>query len=274
MTSGVHPIPRATLQRRQALNEMVATWRGSTATVGVLNNIVIFLRFSDESQDIFPDSKALYDGMFNSSSSGANSMYNYYVEASYGKLTISSTFYPIATEGVLSYQDIQPRNYFRPYNAVTNPIGYGSDSDARTREQLMLKRAVNAVVSEIPAGLVVDANGDGYVDNVCFVVSGEPDGWAYQLWPHMDWLSLQTAYINGKRVRGYDFQLRGFLLQETRGVCTLATKCFTPLEHRISTTTQSICNRTNSFPPGSGTSWGARTNPIPWSTRRSTWALT
>ena len=90
----------------------------------------------------------------------------------------------------------------------------------------MLKRAVNAVVSEIPAGLVVDANGDGYVDNVCFVVSGEPDGWAYQLWPHMDWLSLQTAYINGKRVRRDDFQLRGFLLQETRGVCTLCHEMF------------------------------------------------
>ena len=194
--------------------------------MGILNNIVIFVRFADESQDIFPDSKALYDGMFNSSSSGANSMYNYYVEASYGKLTISSTFYPVATDGVLSYQDIQPRNYFRPYNVITNPLGYSSDSDARLREQAMLKRAIDAVVSEIPTGLVVDANGDGYVDDVCFVVSGDADGWAYQLWPHMDRLQLQSASINGKRVGGFDFQLRDFLMRGMRGVGTLCHEMF------------------------------------------------
>ena len=34
LTSGVHPPPRAALQRRQAFNDMVATWRGSAANGG------------------------------------------------------------------------------------------------------------------------------------------------------------------------------------------------------------------------------------------------
>jgi predicted GH43/DUF377 family glycosyl hydrolase len=42
----------------------------------------------------------------------------------------------------------------------------------------------------------------------------------------MDRLSLQSASINGKRVGAYDFQLRGFLMQETRGVCTLCHEIF------------------------------------------------
>jgi M6 family metalloprotease-like protein len=226
LTKGVHASLAVALQRRTDFNAMVTGARGKPSNIGILNNLVIFIRFADESQDIYADSIALYDRMFNASSTGANSMYNYYIEVSYGQLAVSSTFYPIATGMVLSYQDAQVRNYYRPYNVVTNPIGYTDDSDARVREQVMLKNAVYAVASQIPPGLNVDANGDGYVDNVCFVVSGDVDGWAYQLWPHMDWLNLLSVSINGKRVRGYDFQLRDFLMLATRGVCTLCHEMF------------------------------------------------
>ena len=87
--------------------------------------------------------------MFNNSAAGANSLVNFYKEASYNKLTISTTLYPLPPGStVVSFQDIQPRGYYQPYNASTNPIGYnGGDNgtERRDREHLLLKAAVASV---------------------------------------------------------------------------------------------------------------------------------
>lgn len=147
--------------------------------------------------------------MFNNGTPGYNSLYNYYYETSYDTLTISSTFYPAPSGGmVVSWPDSHPRAYYQPYNASTNPLGYSTDIQYRDREHILLKNAVNGVSSEIPSGLDVDGDGDGQVDNVCFIVRGDPDEWADLLWPHMWALYSQTAYINGKRVYTYNFQLQ------------------------------------------------------------------
>ena len=190
---------------------------------GTLNNIAIFIRFSDESE--FADALSLYSNMFNSSTSGANSMSNYFRESSYNQLTITTSFYPIsATATVLSYQDSRPRSYFQPYNASTNPDGYSGETQRTEREHTLLKNAVNSVSSSIPPGLNVDGDGDGYVDNVCFIVYGGPTAWATLLWPHMWSLYSQTAYINGKRVYTYNFQLQTSL--QSSGVGVLCHEMF------------------------------------------------
>jgi len=176
---------------------------------GIINNLVVFIRFSDESE--FTDAISTYSNMFNSSQSGVNSMYRYFLEASYSGLSINASFYPIPTTTVVSYQDSQPRNYYKPYNATTNPIGYqGGDNgtERRDREHILLKNAVNAISAQVPVGLVIDGDGDGMVDNVCFVISGSPTGWSSLLWPHMWSLYSQTATVNGKRVYTYNFQLQ------------------------------------------------------------------
>jgi M6 family metalloprotease-like protein len=172
------------------------------AHTGTINNIVIFIRFSDESE--FTDPISTYDNLFNTTPS--SSLKSYYLEASYNAVTISSTFYPTPGATVLSYQDSHVRNYYEPYNSVTNPIGYTSDET--TREHTLLKNAVNAVKSQIPPGLNVDSDGDGYVDNVCFIIYGSPGAWSDLLWPHMWTLSSYTVYINSKRVWNYNFQLQ------------------------------------------------------------------
>jgi M6 family metalloprotease-like protein len=79
------------------------------------------------------------------------------------------------------------------------------------REGGLLKNAIDAVAAQIPPGLDIDADCDGYVDNVCFIVSGDVDAWADLLWPHMAWLTPETAMINGQRVRTFNFQLRAVL---------------------------------------------------------------
>ena len=190
---------------------------------GTLNNLVIFIRFSDDSE--FSKATSSYDAKFNSVAGGANSMRNYYVEASYSQLTISTTFYPAPSGGlVTSFQDSHPRDYFRPYNAATNPIGYTDDTDSTNREHTLLANAVNAVGSQVPPGLNIDGDGDGNVDNVCFIVKGAPDAWNDLLWPHMWSLYTQAVYINSKRVITYNFQLEEAL--ESSGVGVLAHEMF------------------------------------------------
>lgn len=188
-------------ERRQDIEEAPRT--------GAINNIVIFIRFSGETE--FGLSVSAYDTMFNSAAAGVNSMRNYFQEASYDALAISTTFYPSpASSMVVSYQDSHARGYFSPYS-VTNTIGYANMSERTSREHALLRDAVNHVnsLAQIPPGLVVDGDGDGLVDNICFIVRGSPDGWSDLLWPHK-W-SLYTTpfvYINAKRVYTYNLQLQ------------------------------------------------------------------
>lgn len=182
----------------------------SAPSSGSLNNLAIFIRFSDQSE--WTDQRSTYDNMFNSTTTGDNSMRNYFAETSYNQLAISTTLYPTtAGSTVVSYQDSHPTTYYQPYNAVTNPIGYtgGDNGTERTnREHTLLVSAVNAVASQVPSNLVVDGDGDGNVDNVCFIIKGSPTGWASLLWPHMWSLYSQSVFINSKRVYTYNFQLQ------------------------------------------------------------------
>jgi len=195
----------------------------SAPRTGALNNLAVFIRFSGESE--FGDPSSLYGDMFNSSAAGDSSMFNFFREASYTQLAASTTFYPLPPgANVLSYEDSHTRGYFQPYNAVTNPIGYQNDSQLTSREHTLLKAAVDAVSYQVPAGLNVDGDSDGLVDNVCFIVRGDSDGWGDLLWPHMWSLYSVSAYINGKRVYTYNFQLQSFLAG--RGVGVLCHEMF------------------------------------------------
>ena len=191
-------------------------------STGTLNNIVIFIRFSDESE--FTDLVLTYSNMFNNSVPETNSMFNYFKEVSYNQLEVTTSFYPTPSSTVVSYQDLYPRSYYQPYNATTNPNGYKNDSENTSREHTLLKNAVLAVQSQIPSGLVVDGDADGNVDNVCFIVYGGPDGWSDLLWPHQWSLYSQTVYINDKRVYTYNLQLQTSL--KSAGVGVLCHEMF------------------------------------------------
>ena len=178
----------------------------------VINNVVIFIRFSDEPAAGF-NSTDTYQMWFNSTAGTASSMQRYFLEASYNQLLVSSTFYPAPSGSVIaSYQDSNPRAYYKPYDASTNPIGY-KDDERNAREWSLLQGAVAAVASQVPSTLNVDTNNDGFVDSVVFVVSGTAVNadWSNLLWPHKWSLDYQNypATINGKLVGDYDLQLDG-----------------------------------------------------------------
>ena len=213
---GIHVSVQQMNARRDAFVSMTASQPVRAPSAGTLNNIVIFIRFSDESE--FADPLSTYNGYFNTSTAGANSVLNYFSEASYGQLTVSTTFYPIPGGAtVVSFQDAHPRMYYKKYSS-TDTLGYTTDSAATSREHTLLAAAVNGVKAGIPAGLTVDSDNDGYVDNVCFVVSGGAEGWSDLLWPHMWVLYTKNVSINSRRVWTYNFQLRNSLLSGGVGV--------------------------------------------------------
>lgn len=193
-------------------------------SINQINNIVIFIRFSDEQE--FTESIQYYDSTFNCTLPNANSMKSYYLEMSYQQLELNSYLYPLSTGTVLSYQDANPRAYYQPYDATTNPDGYTDFSEREYREHSLLANAVNAVSNQIPSNLNVDMNNDGYVDNVCFIVKGDVDAWAELLWPHRWALYSQTAYLNGKQVWDFNLQIESFFYIPTRGVGVLNHEMF------------------------------------------------
>jgi M6 family metalloprotease-like protein len=181
---------------------------------GTINNVVVYIRFADQAE--FTDSVAYYNRMFNNSTPGASSMYNYFLEASYNTLFTPSHFYPTPPGAFeTSFQDSHNRNYFLPYNSASNPEGYQNDTERRTREHGLLRDAVNAVSTQVPPSLIIDGDNDGYVDNICFIIRGDHSAWADLLWPHRWALYTYSVYINGKRVWDYNLQLEMFFKQHS-----------------------------------------------------------
>ena len=198
------------MAKRQAWKEpeKIVQNRDYEPNHGTLNNIGVFIRFSDDPQ--LTNSYASIDNMFNDMSDGAVSMKSYFQAASYGAINIPTTFYPGHDgDAVISYQDTYPRKYFEPYNAASNPMGYDGDDERTEREFSLLERAVNYINANypIPTDLNIDYDEDGYVDNVCFIVKGGVGAWSSLLWPHKWSLYGKNVYINGKRVWTFNFQL-------------------------------------------------------------------
>lgn len=148
---------------------------GGAQNTGTLNNLVVYIRFAGESE--YTDQTSVYSNMFNNTTSGYSSMYNYFKEVSYNTLFMPSTFYPTpSTSTVISFQDLFSRNYYKEYDAITNTNGYNGTTERRDREHTLLKNAVNAIKSQISTSLNIDYDNDGYVDNICFIIKGVKAG--------------------------------------------------------------------------------------------------
>ena len=184
---------------------------------GLYNNLVVFIRFAGDTYHTTPTS--VVDSMFNASNHESISMRNYFHHASYNKLDLRSYLYPIPDgETILSYEDIYPKEYYMPYDPVTNPMGY-QDWESTDREFSMLERAIYYVADQVPDTLDLDYNDDGNVDNVVFVIKGQPGEWASLLWPHR-W-SIYDRYVPLKDLRVYDFNLQ----LEQGGYFNVSTLC-------------------------------------------------
>lgn len=220
LLAGIRPwltIPETEIfKKRQAFYDKSPKDMGDAPKTGIINNLVVYIRFAGESE--FTDSLAYYNRLFNFSAPNGNSMKNYFKEVSYNTLNINTSFYPSTPNVyVASYQDTGIRAYFKPFNATTNPLGYTSANQTE-REHSLLNRACQYVATMVPDTLNLDGDNDGRIDNVCFIVYGSNTAWADLLWPHMWSLYSQTVMIRGKRVYTYNFQLQNSLKSSGVGV--------------------------------------------------------
>ena len=124
--------------------------RRDAPTIGTVNNLNVFIRFSDEPE--FSGSFSLYDTPFNLAQ--GPSMRHYFDEVSYGTLDVPTTHFPIPNGSVvISYQDQYPRSYYEIYNPTSNPNGY-TDDQRTEREHTLLANAISAISSEVSPGTV------------------------------------------------------------------------------------------------------------------------
>lgn len=215
-TVGLAPGVRISAAEWQARRERMAVPMTNSATLhrnernfGILNNLIIFIRFADD--DEFTQNAADIENMFNAPND--LSLYNYYKTVSYNQIEILSHLCPTPSGStILSYQDSHPRNYYCKWSE-DNPDGYGEDdaeneSFPRTeREMALVTNAINFVRDSIPADLNLDYNNDDLVDNICFVVKGNVEDWSDLLWPHMWSLFTNDVFINEKRVGNFNLEL-------------------------------------------------------------------
>ena len=205
-------------KRRQEKTTMMRDVKDTDDEVlnhGVYNNIVVFIKFKGDAD--MTTSASTMESMFNANGYYDISMNNYFKKATYNQLSMVSHYYPMPEgDKIIAYEDIYPRNYYQPYNPTTNPEGYTNQAE---REFPLLKRAIEFIADYVPDTLNIDRNNDGYIDNVIFVVKGNVGDWSDLLWPHMWSMYGEEAYINGKRVGTFNFQL------ETSSYFSVSTLC-------------------------------------------------
>lgn len=204
------------LQRRKAKEvPALETKDVKNLNHGMYNNLIVYIKFQGDED--MTTTKTEIDSMFNNDGYYDISMNNYFKKATYNQLSMRSYSFP-EPEGdkIIAYEDIYPRNYYQPYNPTTNPEGY---HDQAEREFPLLKRAIESIADQVPDTLDIDRNNDGMVDNVIFVVKGNVGDWSDLLWPHMWSLIGEEAYIHGKRVWTFNFQL------ETSSNFSVSTLC-------------------------------------------------
>ena len=175
-----------------------------------LTNLVIFIRFADDPE--FTESLEPIDQMFNDSTPNTISVYNYYNTTTYGKINYHTVFTNnIQNSTIISYQDPMPRWYFQP-ESETNPGGYPPQTMGITnpREEELLIRALQYVDSLqlVSPNTNLDGNGDGFIDNISFIIKGDVGGWNDLLWPHMNFVTplIAQVTINGKTPNAYNFE--------------------------------------------------------------------
>ena len=151
--------------------------------VDSFSNVVIFIKFNDEASYTAPYDYNYYENMFNGID--VVSLRDYYLEVSYDKLTIESYIVNDNSQ-IVYYMDTYNRNYYEPYDETTNPGGYDTSAERTLREHALLKSAIDHVEVNnlIDDSIILDSNGDGDIDSITFMISGEDNGWSSLFWPH------------------------------------------------------------------------------------------
>ena len=176
---------------------------------GEKSNIVCFVRFADEDADIFDKPLSNYQTLFGGEKETDNSVYNYFYNASYKQLKWKSLFLPATETELKSYRTSYERAYYQKYDASIRPTGYKDDVAGEARMQALVREIAGFLSKDMAdQGASIDTDGDGFVDNLCIIFSGNSELSAKRgiLWPQRKDLALpeeKAIYIAGKKLASY-----------------------------------------------------------------------
>lgn len=176
---------------------------------GEKSNIVCFVRFADEDADIFDKPLSNYQTLFGGEKETDNSVYNYFYNASYKQLKWKSLFLPATETELKSYRTSYERAYYQKYDASIRPTGYKDDVAGEARMQALVREIAGFLSKDMAdKGASIDTDGDGFVDNLCIIFSGNSELSAKRgiLWPQRKDLALpeeKAIYIAGKKLASY-----------------------------------------------------------------------
>jgi M6 family metalloprotease-like protein len=190
-------------------NIQVSHTGNRASPTGIVNNIVVFVRFNDQFEFPTTPTYTWYNNLFNSSTQ--QSLWDYYDEVSTGQLDINTYLYSAGGSYVVSVQVANNRGYYSPYNATTNPGGYQNNTEKNNRHWALFGELVALTDPLVPAGIDIDTDDDSINDALTFIIRGATDGWGDILWPtHYSW-GASNGSINGIPVWHYVFDFEGGL---------------------------------------------------------------
>lgn len=178
-----------------------------------VHNLVIFIKFSNT--NFTTKTISNYEEVFNT---GSNSLKSYYDEVSYGRTQIQSEFCPKTDSTIVTYTAPNTRSYY------VNP-----GTDRKAKEYSLLKSAVEWAIEKnyIPDDVDLDADDDGDIDSITFIVSGNVDTKSNAiLWPHQwDFHSISTDLddaeemptFNGLKFYSFSVNMERLVLGSTYG---------------------------------------------------------
>lgn len=143
-----------------------------------------------------------YDIIFNSGSISAR---NFFLEESDNQENIYTHFAPPDIDNIVQafYDDSHTSGYYYPYSQY-NTIGYTTFAIGWDRINYLFAEAINYLATHFEIPLAdYDADNDGYVDNVTFILEGDPYQPGDVHWPQSGTLTY-PAYINGNQVSSFN----------------------------------------------------------------------
>lgn len=193
---------------------------GSIDNVLNYNNTIIFVRFKGESEFVTPTLINSLKGVLGTSNNDFSSLKSYVNKVTEGHVNTNYNILQVKNTNYYSYESDKTRAYLQAYSS-TNTIGYNSVNEGDKRLVDILNDAVKSIPETQTSN--VDANGDGVVDNIIFIVSGYKAGWNEPLWPHKWSLTASGIYgtYSGAKLDTYNLQFAedGDMSDETSVFC-------------------------------------------------------
>jgi M6 family metalloprotease-like protein len=160
--------------------------------------VVVLIEFQDVRHDP-THTRDFFRRLFFDNSPNANSMYNYYKEASYGRISLRGE--------VFGWYRSTENSSFYGKDSVPNDVAGGHIDDANGPIFELAREAVQLANNGVDFSRY-DNNGDGKVDHIAIVFAGNPQAWstvADDIWSHR-WIIQPAERVDGVRVENYTMQ--------------------------------------------------------------------